>query len=594
MLLLFLWGPLVNLIWPPVKLEPVPETAAGTNAFSQAATPNQLSTGSPAETAAAPIVTGGVFTAADQATTAEALAYLENELFKLTLTSDGGGVKVVELKGYPKHVSRKARGNESVATLNEGAQRPVLAIAGDNNHYAWRRFSSEGMQASARWANGLIVTKELTLSSNYLVNARVRIENPSANQVALPGLEWSLGASSPLGTSMDEQFTGLVWFDGEDKVNIAESWFQNRFLGCFPGTPRPVYTEGRSNVVWAGIQNQFFAVLTIPDQPALSVTARKFDLPPPSAEDLVLSPRLHQRPSGHQSTLVYGPVVVSPRETLERNFQIYAGPKEYNTLSRIAYQQQNHLDAVMNFTGFFGFFAKPLLVSMNGLHNLLGIGYGWTIVVITLLIKLLFWPLTNASTKSMKRMAKLQPEMKALQEKYKEDPQKMQRKLMEFMKENKVNPMGSCLPLLLQMPIFIGFYTMLQSAIELRGADFLWISDLSSPDTLFYLPGLGVPFNLMPLLMGVTMLYQARLTPMSPGMDPTQQMLMRYMPLMFMFILYGMSSGLTLYWTVQNILSIVQTKLTKTDDPKPASGPTVKPVAALPVAGKKKKQRPGS
>jgi YidC/Oxa1 family membrane protein insertase len=165
----------------------------------------------------------------------------------------------------------------------------------------------------------------------------------------------------------------------------------------------------------------------------------------------------------------------------------------------------------------------------------------------------------------------------------------MQRKLMEFMKENKVNPMGSCLPLLLQMPIFIGFYTMLQSAIELRGAPFLWINDLSSPDTLFYLPIIAMPFNLMPLLMGATMLYQARLTPMSPGMDPTQQMMMRYMPLIFIFILYGMSSGLTLYWTVQNILSIVQTKLTKTDDSKAVTAPAAKPVAAPPPSGRKKK-----
>jgi YidC/Oxa1 family membrane protein insertase len=190
-------------------------------------------------------------------------------------------------------------------------------------------------------------------------------------------------------------------------------------------------------------------------------------------------------------------------------------------------------------------------------------------------------------------MAKLQPQMKEIQEKYKEDPQKMQRKLMEFMKENKVNPMGSCLPLLLQMPIFIGFYTMLQSAIELRGAHFLWINDLSSPDTLFLLPFLGLPFNLMPLIMGGTMLYQARLTPPSPGMDPAQQMIIRYMPLMFMFILYGMSSGLTLYWTVQNILSIVQTKLTRTDDDKPRVVPAVK-AATQPAAAdpRKRKKRP--
>jgi YidC/Oxa1 family membrane protein insertase len=166
----------------------------------------------------------------------------------------------------------------------------------------------------------------------------------------------------------------------------------------------------------------------------------------------------------------------------------------------------------------------------------------------------------------MKRMAKLQPQMKAIQEKYKEDPQKMNQKTMEFMKEHKVNPMGGCLPMLIQIPVFFGFYTMIQSAIELRGASFLWNHDLSKPDTLFMIPGLNFPFNLLPLLMGVTMLWQARLTPPSPGMDPMQQKIMKYMPLMFLFMLYNFSAGLTLYWTVQNLLTILQMKLTKNDD----------------------------
>ena len=171
----------------------------------------------------------------------------------------------------------------------------------------------------------------------------------------------------------------------------------------------------------------------------------------------------------------------------------------------------------------------------------------------------------------MKRMAKMQPQMKAIQEKYKDDPAKSQKKVLEFMKENKVNPMGSCLPMLLQLPVFFGFYSMLQSAIELRGASFLWIADLSRPDTLFYIPGIDMPFNLMPLIMGATMLYQAQLTPASPGMDPTQQKMMRYMPLMFMVFLYNMSSGLTLYWSVSNVLSITQTKLTSLNDEKTES-----------------------
>jgi YidC/Oxa1 family membrane protein insertase len=163
--------------------------------------------------------------------------------------------------------------------------------------------------------------------------------------------------------------------------------------------------------------------------------------------------------------------------------------------------------------------------------------------------------------------------MKAIQEKYKEDPRKMNQKLMEFMKEHKVSPLGGCLPLLLQIPVFIGFYQMLQSAIELRGARFLWACDLSQPDTIAVL--FGFPLNPLPLIMGATQFWQAKLTPVSPGVDPIQQKMMQYMPLLFIFILYNFSAGLALYWTVQNLLSILQMKLIKN-----LGDPTAQPPAA--------------
>jgi YidC/Oxa1 family membrane protein insertase len=222
---------------------------------------------------------------------------------------------------------------------------------------------------------------------------------------------------------------------------------------------------------------------------------------------------------------------------------------------------------------------------MNGL-NALGLGYGVAIIAITVIIKLLFWPLTQASTRSMKRMQALQPQMKAIQEKFKDDPAKMNKKVMEFMKENKVSPLGGCLPLLLQIPVFIGFFKMVQTAIELRGAKFLWACDLSRPDTVFVIPGLDFNVNPLPLLMGGTMLWQASLTPPSPGMDPAQQKIMKYLPLIFLFMLYNYSAGLTLYWTVQNLLSIAQMKLTKTAAPKPASA-----VVSAPAGPPKKKKK---
>jgi YidC/Oxa1 family membrane protein insertase len=201
------------------------------------------------------------------------------------------------------------------------------------------------------------------------------------------------------------------------------------------------------------------------------------------------------------------------------------------------------------------------------------------------IIKLIFWPLTKASTKSMKRMQALQPQMKAIQDKYKDEPAKKQQKLMAFMKENKVSPLGGCLPMVLQIPVFFGFYTMIRSAIELRGAHFLWACDLSKPDTVFMIPGFNFPLNPLPLIMGATMLWQTSLTPASPGMDPAQQKIMKYMPLMMVVFLYNFSAGLALYWTVQNLLTIAQMKLTKTSDPTP---PTVKP--PVPVAPQKKKK----
>jgi YidC/Oxa1 family membrane protein insertase len=248
---------------------------------------------------------------------------------------------------------------------------------------------------------------------------------------------------------------------------------------------------------------------------------------------------------------------------------------------------QNDVDKIMGF-GIFGFISKILLLAMNWLHQALNLGYGTAIIVITVLLKILFWPLTAASTRSMKRMAALQPQMKALQEKYKDDPTKMNKKLMEFMREHKVSPLGGCMPMMLQMPVFFGFFSMIRSAIELRGAGFLWVADLSKPDTLFVIPSLGIPFNLLPLCMGATMLWQARLTPASPGVDPTQAKIMKYMPLMFMVFLYNYSAGLALYWTVQNLLTVAQTKLTRNIDADlPPGAPPTSPT--LTPASKKKK-----
>ena len=367
------------------------------------------------------------------------------------------------------------------------------------------------------------------------------------------------------------------------KQSVDQAWFANNLLGCgcLPGTARTLYQMGENNVVWAEVHNQFFTLALMPQEPGHQVTARKIDLPPPPKEVLAKNPRANPKPFGFQASVVFGTTNLAPNQSIQREFKLYAGPKENRTLERIALQLKNNIDEVMGYGGFFGWFSKALLWSMNGLHDHTGLGYALCIIIITVIIKLVFWPLTQASTRSMKRMSALQPQMNALRERYKDDPAKVNRKMMEFMKEHKVSPLGGCLPMLLQIPVFIGFFTMVRSAIELRGEKFLWACDLSKSDTLFFIPVLNFPFNPLPLLMGVTMLWQARLTPPSPGMDPAQQKIMKYMPLIFLFILYNYSAGLTLYWTVQNLLTIAQTKLTRAKE-----GASVAPA---PMTGRKNK-----
>ena len=528
---------------------------------------------------------------------------LTNKRARYTFTSRGGGMKLVELLDYPETVSarwklRNTAVSNGVATLNTRASVPVLAVLGNPDFVGDGNFAlaktDDGVRAEKSFTNGLRLVKEFHLSSNYLVNTSVRLENTSDRLLTLPAQEWVVGTATPTGPDDNNYsiYEGTMWFDGASSHDQMVSWFSGSGFGCVRGAPRTEFIAGSNNVVWAAAHNQFFALLAMPKQPAEQIVARSVTLPLfPNVEPVPGAPP----PQGVQTALVYPAQTLTNHQTIERQIVFFAGPKEYRVLANIGAEFQNHADNVMGFGGIFGFCAKPLLLVMNWLHDVTRIGYGGVIVLITIIIRVLFWPLMAKSTRSMKRMQALQPQIKVLQAKYKDDPMKLQRKTMELWKEHKVNPMSGCLPMLVQTPVFIGFYTMLRSAIELRGASFLWVRDLSKPDTLFMIPGVtfvplistpaGLPFNLLPLLMGGAMLWQSHLTPPSPGMDQTQAKIMRYLPLIFLVILYNYSAGLALYWTVNNLLTILQTKVTKNlqDPVAPATNPALTP------ASKKKK-----
>ena len=578
---------------------------AATNqiALTQAALSNSVPAATLTDTTPAPAV---VF----DTNAPEQTLVLTNGRARYTFTSRGGGVKLIELLDYPQTVSVRWKdqvtNGAAVTALNARTTVPALAILGGESLIGDGNFAltqtATGVRMEKSFSGGLRLVKNFQLSSNFLVLADVRIENNSSQPLLLPAQEFVVGTATPMDVDDSGQVEGAMWYNGDTAVDQPLAWFAGGGMGCTRGAPRPVFRAGSGNVIWAAAHNQFFAMVAMPptNDPAQAMVARAVTLPRfQNVGDVAnLTP-----PKGIQTALVYPAFKLEANQTVDREIVLFAGPKEYRTLARIGEELNNHADQVMNFGSGFGsfwgvgtFFAKLLLSAMNGLHDLTGLGYGWTIVLITILIKALFWPLTAASTRSMKRMQELAPELAALKEKYKDDVQKLTSKQWELYKKNKVNPMSGCLPMAIQMPVFIGFFTMIRSAIELRGAHFLWVADLSKSDTLFMIHGVtfipiictpeGLPFNLLPLLMGGAMLWQSHLTPPSPGMDPAQQKMMRWLPAMFILFLYNYSSGLALYWTVNNLLTVAQTKLTKANVP---AAPVITTNPALTPAPKRKK-----
>jgi YidC/Oxa1 family membrane protein insertase len=554
-----------DFIWPtPTGARPEASVAASSNA-------PLASTAQRAPVLLASPVTVPTFQAAEES------LVLENDLLRLTFTSHGGGARLIELKKYPASVDcRDTTANGVPSALNRFAPLPALTLGvgpltGDGLFNL--RKSEAGVHAEKTLLNGLVVSQDWALSNGYFFETVVTVENRGTEVVSIPPHDYVVGAATPMDRHDMAEVQGAYWFNGEKAEQISKPWFANATLGCSTiSTPRIEFAGGNSNVVWAAVHNQFFALIAQPDQSPAGVRVVDIPLPAPTPSEVAADGRLNPQPHAYHTSLTYPAQTLQPGEKVIRKHMIYAGPKEYSQLK----SSEKQIDLVMDFTGITGICAKALLLLLNAVHSLIP-SYGASIVVLTIAIKLAFWPLTSASTRSMKRMSTLQPQLNAIREKYKSDPTKMNQKTMEYMKEHRINPMAGCLPLLLTFPVFIGFFFMLRTAIELRGESFLWCCDLSRPDSVYVVPGLGfipllgipgigLPLNIMPVLYLATAWWQSTLTPVSPQMDPAQQKMLKYMPVFFGVLFYNYSAGLTLYWTTQNLMTILQTKITKSNE----------------------------
>ncbi len=294
------------------------------------------------------------------------------------------------------------------------------------------------------------------------------------------------------------------------------------------------------NVGWVSYEDNYFISAVVPSVPAKGSFTGK-SLTSGAMEGVFLPPAVSLPPSAQATS----------------EYQLYLGPRDLDILKKFG----RNLDKAINF-GWTDIIAKPLLYILNFfdkyLHN-----YGVSIILLTILVKILFWPLTHKSYKSMKEMQKLQPRMAKLREKYKGDKQKLNQEMMALYKTYKVNPMGGCLPMVIQIPVFFALFRVLGACIELRHAPFVfWINDLSAPDRLFHfsfqIPFMKAPYGIpvLTLLMGASMFIQQKMTP-SPG-DPAQAKIMMFLPVIFTFMFINFPSGLVLYWLVNNLLSIGQ------------------------------------
>jgi YidC/Oxa1 family membrane protein insertase len=295
--------------------------------------------------------------------------------------------------------------------------------------------------------------------------------------------------------------------------------------------------EFAEDLTWIGLKRKYFFVAF---EPGSGLAAASMN-PLGEKEELV------------RISLAMAPMTIEPGQAAANHVRICVGPMLKHVLESCG----PGFDQILNF-GFFDYFGKILLAGLLFFNKYVQ-NYGLAIILLTIVVRVALFPLNQKSYKSMKEMQALQPKVAELREKYKKNPQEMNRKMMELYRTHKVNPMGGCLPIAFQMPVFIALFQALRYAVELRGAQFLWITDLSEPDRLFTLTvPFNLPINLLPLLVIGAMVIQQKMTPVAGAQNEAQQKMMQYMPIIFGFLFYSMPSGLTVYFLVSTVLGLVQ------------------------------------
>jgi len=459
----------------------------------------------------------------------ETLTRIETEEYSVDLSNIGGCIREVRLKNY---LDRETQ-SPLVLASTELPQPGILSLLAPGGEIDFASVSYEtiveGKKVSYVYrAPALSLTKRFDFSNpNYNIGLEIEIKNNALQEQRLKYV--IVGASG-----LKEAARGR---DARIELNALVSGSMLR--EDLRKVKKRVLREGErqaGSIEWVGAKNQYFCLILKPFVKAAAIFSKV------EAENLVAG-------------IEPSPIFLSPGSTTKQSFLLYAGPLEEKRLAAF----NSRLEEMINY-GFFDPISKFILKTLNLFYRMVH-NYGFAIIMLSLAIKLLFHPLTHISFKSMKAMQVLQPEIARIREEYKDNPQKMNKETMQLYKKHKVNPLGGCLPMLAQMPIFIALFQALSKAIELRGARFIfWMKDLSAPDEIcrlpFSLPFLGDAVNVLPVLMALSMGFQQKLSMVEGAQSPQQKPMMIMMPVIFGVIFYNMPSGLVLYWLVTTIVSI--------------------------------------
>ena len=457
---------------------------------------------------------------------------VNTDLLTLTINTSGGDIR--ELK-FNNHQATDSQGKYILMTdvgnplfyvaqsglLGEGLPTHKSKFISAQQSY---QMDSDKLIVPLIYENSEVMVKKIYEFNrdSYLIGTKFEIKNKSKN-IINPSVYFQFvhdGISSQ-GSAMMPTYTGPAFFTDKEKFDKLD----------FSDVDKKSFSK-ISNDGWIGIIQRYFAASWI-----LSGDSEREFYTKKISENMYSVGLISKLPD------------ILEGETITFSSSLFAGPQAKEALNQAAIGMNYVVDY-----GILHFIASPLFSVLTGIHKIVS-NWGLSIILLTVLIKLMFYPLSAASYKSMGQMRELAPRLQSMKEKFGDDKQKMQQAMMALYKTEKINPLGGCLPILVQIPVFIALYWVLLGSVELRGASFMWLDDLSKPDTLFgslWAAGIGP----LPILMAASMFLQTKLNPKPT--DPMQARLMTMMPIIFSFFFFFFPAGLVLYWLVNNILSIAQ------------------------------------